>query len=152
MHLRLLVSSPLVVDAIRGFGEVPRDIITVSTLSLIHIFKKEIEKVKELGVKFETNVVIGKSTTIDQLMEEEDFEAVFIGSGAGLPMFMGIPGETANGVFSANEYLTRSNLMKAFDDSYDTPIVAGKKVAVVGGGNVAMDAARTCLLYTSRCV
>ena len=100
---------------------------------------------KELGVKFETNVVIGKSTTIDQLMEEEGFEAVFIGSGAGLPMFMGIPGENANGVFSANEYLTRSNLMKAFDDSYDTPIVAGKKVAVVGGGNVAMDAARTAL-------
>lgn len=107
------------------------------------VVKKEIEKVKELGVKFETNVVIGKSTTIDQLMEEEDFEAVFIGSGAGLPMFMGIPGETANGVFSANEYLTRSNLMKAFDDSYDTPIAAGKKVAVVGGGNVAMDAARS---------
>ena len=109
------------------------------------VVKKEIEKVKELGVKFETNVVIGKSTTIDQLMEEENFEAVFIGSGAGLPMFMGIPGETANGVFSANEYLTRSNLMKAFDDSYDTPIVAGKKVAVIGGGNVAMDAARTAL-------
>ena len=111
------------------------------------VVKKEIEKVKELGVKFETNVVIGKSTTIDQLMEEEDFEAVFIGSGAGLPMFMGIPGETANGVFSANEYLTRSNLMKAFDDSYDTPIAAGKKVAVVGGGNVAMDAARTGSTY-----
>ena len=109
------------------------------------VVKKEIEKVKELGVKFETNVVIGKSTTIDQLMEEEDFEAVFIGSGAGLPMFMGIPGENANEVFSANEYLTRSNLMKAFDDSYDTPIAAGKKVAVVGGGNVAMDAARTAL-------
>ena len=109
------------------------------------VVKKEIEKVKELGVKFETNVVIGKSTTIDQLIEDEGFEAVFIGSGAGLPMFMGIPGETANGVFSANEYLTRSNLMKAFDDSYDTPIAAGKKVAVVGGGNVAMDAARTAL-------
>ena len=109
------------------------------------VVKKEIEKVKELGVKFETNVVIGKSTTIDQLIEEEGFEAVFIGSGAGLPKFMGIPGENANGVFSANEYLTRSNLMKAFDDSYDTPIAAGKKVAVVGGGNVAMDAARTAL-------
>ena len=109
------------------------------------IVAKELEKVKELGVKFETNVVIGKSTTIDQLMEEEGFEAVFIGSGAGLPMFMGIPGENANEVFSANEYLTRSNLMKAFDDSYDTPIAAGKKVAVVGGGNVAMDAARTAL-------
>ena len=109
------------------------------------VVKKEIEKVKELGVKFETNVVIGKSTTIDQLMEDEGFEAVFIGSGAGLPMFMGIPGETANGVFSANEYLTRSNLMKAFRDDYDTPIAAGTKVAIIGGGNVAMDAARTAL-------
>ncbi len=109
------------------------------------VVKKEIEKVRGLGVKFETNIVIGKSTTIDQLIEDEGFEAVFIGSGAGLPMFMGIPGETANGVFAANEYLTRSNLMKAFDESYDTPIVAGKKVAVVGGGNVAMDAARTAL-------
>lgn len=109
------------------------------------VVAKEIEKVKGLGVKFEKNVVIGKSVTIDQLLDEEGFEAVFIGSGAGLPMFMGIPGENANGVFSANEYLTRSNLMKAFDDSYDTPIAAGKKVAVVGGGNVAMDAARTAL-------
>ena len=109
------------------------------------VVAKEIEKVKELGVKFETNVVIGKSTPIDQLIEEEGFEAVFIGSGAGLPKFMGIPGENANGVFSANEYLTRSNLMKAFDDSYDTPIVAGTKVAVIGGGNVAMDAARTAV-------
>ena len=109
------------------------------------VVAKEIEKVKELGVKFETNVVIGKSTTIDMLIEDEGFEAVFIGSGAGLPKFMGIPGENANGVFSANEYLTRSNLMKAFDDSYDTPISAGHKVAVVGGGNVAMDAARTAL-------
>ena len=107
------------------------------------VVAKEIAKVKELGVHFETNVVIGKSTTIDMLIEDEGFEAVFIGSGAGLPKFMGIPGENANGVFSANEYLTRSNLMKAFDDSYDTPIAAGKKVAVVGGGNVAMDAART---------
>ena len=109
------------------------------------VVAKEIAKVKELGVHFETNVVIGKSTTIDMLIEDEGFEAVFIGSGAGLPKFMGIPGENANGVFSANEYLTRSNLMKAFDDSYDTPIAAGKKVAVVGGGNVAMDAARTAL-------
>lgn len=105
----------------------------------------EVENVKALGVKIETNVIIGKSTTIDELLEDEGFEAVFIGSGAGLPMFMGIPGENANGVFSANEYLTRSNLMKAFDDSYDTPIAGGKKVAVVGGGNVAMDAARTAL-------
>lgn len=109
------------------------------------VVKTEIENVKALGVKIETNVVIGKSTTIDELMEEEGFSAVFVGSGAGLPKFMGIPGENANGVFSANEYLTRSNLMKAFDESYDTPIAAGKKVAVVGGGNVAMDAARTAL-------
>ena len=98
-----------------------------------------------MGVKIETNVVIGKSVTIDELIREEGYEAVFIGSGAGLPKFMNIPGETANGVYSANEYLTRSNLMKAFDDSYDTPINPGSKVAVVGGGNVAMDAARTAL-------
>ncbi len=109
------------------------------------VVEKEIENVKTLGVKIETNVVIGKSITIDQLMEEEGFEAVFIGSGAGLPKFMGIPGENANGVFSANEYLTRNNLMKAFDEAYDTPIFASKKAAVVGGGNVAMDAARTAL-------
>jgi glutamate synthase (NADPH) small chain len=109
------------------------------------VVQYEIDNVKALGVKIETNVVIGKSTTIDELIEEEDFKAVFIGSGAGLPKFMGIAGENANGVFSANEYLTRNNLMKAFDDSYDTPIVRGNKVAVVGGGNVAMDAARTAL-------
>ena len=109
------------------------------------VVAKEIENVKALGVKIETNVVIGKAGTIDELMEEEGFEAVFIGSGAGLPRFMGIPGEQANGVFSANEFLTRNNLMKAFKDEYDTPIMKGKKVAVVGGGNVAMDAARTAL-------
>ena len=109
------------------------------------VVKTEIENVKKLGVKLETDVIIGKSVTIDELMDTEGYEAVFIGSGAGLPKFMGIPGENANGVFSANEYLTRSNLMKAFRDDYDTPIVAGKKVAVVGGGNVAMDAARTAL-------
>ena len=109
------------------------------------VVDKEVENVKSLGVKIETNVVIGKATTVDELLNEEGFDAVFIGSGAGLPKFMGIPGENANGVFSANEYLTRSNLMKAFDDDYATPIAAGKKVAVVGGGNVAMDAARTAL-------
>lgn len=109
------------------------------------VVKKEIENVKALGVKIETNCVVGKSVTIDELMEKEGFEAVFIGSGAGLPKFMGIPGEQANGVFSANEYLTRSNLMKAFNEDSDTPIMRGKKVAVVGGGNVAMDAARTAL-------
>ena len=109
------------------------------------VVAKEIENVKSLGVKIETNVVIGKSVTIDELLHEEGFDAVFIGSGAGLPKFMGIPGEQANGVFSANEYLTRSNLMKAFDENSATPIMRGKKVAVVGGGNVAMDAARTAL-------
>ncbi|MCI8326328.1 MAG: NADPH-dependent glutamate synthase [Lachnospiraceae bacterium] len=109
------------------------------------VVAKEIENVKALGVEIETNVIIGKSTTIDELMDEEGFEAVFIGSGAGLPKFMGIPGEQANGVFSANEFLTRNNLMKAFREEYDTPIMKGKKVAVVGGGNVAMDAARTAL-------
>lgn len=109
------------------------------------VVAKEVENVKALGVKIETNVVIGKATTIDELMDEEGFEAVFIGSGAGLPRFMGIPGEQANGVFSANEFLTRNNLMKAFKEGYDTPIMRGSKVAVVGGGNVAMDAARTAL-------
>ncbi|MBR4413255.1 MAG: NADPH-dependent glutamate synthase [Lachnospiraceae bacterium] len=108
------------------------------------VVKKEIENVKALGVKFEKNTIIGKSFTIDELIDKYGFEAVFIGSGAGLPKFMGIPGENANGVFSANEYLTRSNLMKAFRDS-ETPIMIGKKVGVVGGGNVAMDAARTAL-------
>ncbi len=109
------------------------------------VVAKEIENVKALGVKIETNVVVGKSVTIDQLISEEGFDAVFIGSGAGLPKFMGIPGENANGVFSANEYLTRSNLMKAFHEDSNTPIVHSRKVAVVGGGNVAMDAARTAL-------
>ena len=109
------------------------------------VVAKEIENIKSLGVKIETNVVVGKSVTIDSLLEDEGFDAVFIGSGAGLPKFLGIPGENANGVFSANEYLTRSNLMKAFDENSNTPIMRGKKVAVVGGGNVAMDAARTAL-------
>ena len=105
----------------------------------------EVENVRRLGVEIETNVVIGRSVTVDQLIEDEGFDAVFIGSGAGLPKFMGIPGENGSGVFSANEYLTRANLMKAFSDDYDTPLVTGKRVAVVGGGNVAMDAARTAL-------
>ena len=108
------------------------------------VVQAEIENVKSLGVKIETNVVIGKADTVDELLEE-GFEAVFIGSGAGLPRFMGIAGEQANGVFSANEFLTRNNLMKAFKDGYETPIARGKKVVVVGGGNVAMDAARTAL-------
>lgn len=107
------------------------------------VVKSEIENLKKLGVIIETNVVVGKTVTIDELLNEEGFDAVFIGSGAGLPKFMGIPGENANGVFSANEFLTRNNLMKAFREDYSTPIKVGQKVAVVGGGNVAMDAART---------
>lgn len=109
------------------------------------VVKAEIENIKRLGVKIETNVIIGRTITIDELMEEEKFDAVFIGSGAGLPKFMGIDGENANGVLSANEFLTRVNLMKAFKEEYHTPVKVGKKVAVVGGGNVAMDAARTAL-------
>lgn len=105
----------------------------------------EVENIKKLGVKIETNVIIGKTVSIDQLLNDEGFDAVFIGSGAGLPKFMNIPGETAMGVVSANEYLTRVNLMRAFDEEYDTPVRTGKKVAVVGGGNVAMDAVRTAL-------
>ena len=109
------------------------------------VVKHEIENVKKLGVKIETNVIVGRTVTIDSLIEDEKFDAVFIGSGAGLPKFMGIPGENSNGVLSANEFLTRTNLMKAFKSDYDTPIKVGNKVAVVGGGNVAMDAARTAL-------
>lgn len=109
------------------------------------VVKGEVDNLRKLGVKIETNVIIGRTITIDQLFEEEGFGAVFIGSGAGLPRFMGIPGESANGVSSANEFLTRNNLMKAYKEGYDTPIRAGQKVAVVGGGNVAMDAARTAL-------
>ena len=108
------------------------------------IVQKEVDGLKDLGVKIETNVVIGRSITIDELMDEFKFEAVFIGSGAGLPMFMNIPGENLKGVYSANEFLTRINLMKAYREDSSTPIMPlkGKKVAVVGGGNVAMDAAR----------
>ena len=109
------------------------------------VVKAEIDNIKKLGVKIETNVIVGRTITIDEILNDEGFKAVFIGSGAGLPKFMGIPGENANGVFSANEFLTRVNLMKAFKEEYDTPVKVGKKVAVVGGGNVAMDAARTAL-------
>ena len=108
------------------------------------IVAKEVDTLKELGVKIETNVIIGKTLTVDELFED-GFEAVFIGSGAGLPNFMGIPGEGLCGVYSANEFLTRSNLMKAYLTTSDTPIMRGDRVAVVGGGNVAMDAARTAL-------
>ena len=132
-------------EALHEFGGVLVYGIPEFRLPKERVVKKEIENVKALGVKFENNVIIGKTVTLDELIEKEGFEAVFIGSGAGLPKFMGIPGENANGVFSANEYLTRSNLMKAFKEDSTTPIMVGKKTAVVGGGNVAMDAARTAL-------
>ena len=103
----------------------------------------EIDAVKRLGVEFVSDVIVGRTTTIDHLLDEEGFDAVFIGSGAGLPRFMGIEGENLNGVFSANEFLTRVNLMHAYDPRYDTPVFQAKKVVVVGGGNVAMDAVRT---------
>ena len=106
------------------------------------IVQKEVDTLKELGVKVETNMVIGRVLSIDELMDDYGFESVFIGSGAGLPRFMNIPGENLCGVYSANEFLTRTNLMKAYKDDSTTPIMHAKKVAVVGGGNVAMDAAR----------
>ena len=108
------------------------------------IVKKEVDNLKAMGVEIITNIIIGKTLTVDELFED-GYEAVFIGSGAGLPNFMGIPGEAYKGVYSANEFLTRANLMKAYKDNPDTPIMKGGKVAVVGGGNVAMDAARTAL-------
>ena len=107
------------------------------------VVKAEIESVKALGVTIETDVVVGRTITVDELLDEEGYDAVFIGSGAGLPRFMGIEGENLNGVLSANEFLTRANLMHAYDETYDTPIYVGRKVVVVGGGNVAMDAVRT---------
>ena len=109
------------------------------------VLQHEIDEVLRLGVKIETDVIAGRTITVDSLMDKEGFEAVFIGTGAGLPRFMGIPGENLNGVFSANEFLTRNNLMMAFREDYLTPIRAGRKAVVVGGGNVAMDAARTAL-------
>jgi glutamate synthase (NADPH/NADH) small chain len=107
------------------------------------IVAREIAEVEKLGVKFEKDVIVGRTVTVDSLLDEEGFDAVFIGSGAGLPRFMGIEGENLNGVVSANEFLTRANLMHAYDTAYDTPIYVGKRVVVVGGGNVAMDAVRT---------
>ena len=107
----------------------------------IKVVSSEVDKLKKLGVKFENNTIVGRTLTIDSI-REEGFEAIFIGTGAGLPRFMGIPGENLNGVFSANEFLTRANLMKAFSSESDTPIIAGERTAIIGGGNVAMDAAR----------
>ena len=107
------------------------------------VVAREIDNVRKLGVKIETDVIVGRTVTIDELLDREGYEAVFVGSGAGLPRFMNIPGENLNGVQSANEFLTRVNLMKAYDNSYDTPVYVGQRVVVVGGGNVAMDAVRT---------
>ena len=107
------------------------------------IVEKEVDNVRCLGVEIETDVVVGRTFTVDALLDKEGFDAVFIGTGAGLPRFMGIPGENSNGVFSANEFLTRTNLMKAYDDTYATPLYPARRVVVVGGGNVAMDAVRT---------
>lgn len=114
------------------------------------VVQKEIDMLKDLGVIFEKNVIVGRTVTIEDLMEDEDFKGVFIGSGAGLPRFMGLKGESANGVMSANEYLTRANLMKAFREDYDTPILLGHDILVVGAGNVAMDAARTAVRLGAR--
>ncbi len=132
-------------EALHTTGGVLRYGIPEFRLPKEKVVEPEIENVKKLGVKIETNVIIGKTISVESLFNEEKFDAIFIASGAGLPMFMHIPGENSNGVFSANEFLTRANLMKGYRDDYDTPIKVGKKVIVVGGGNVAMDAARTAL-------
>ncbi len=133
-----------VFEALHRLGGVLSYGIPESRLPKERIVAREIEKVSRLGVKFEKNIIVGRTVTIDSLMDEEGFSAVFVGSGAGLPKFMGIPGENLNGVFSANEFLTRINLMGAFaPEENDTPVRRGKRVAVVGGGNVAMDAVRS---------
>ena len=132
-----------VFEALHEIGGVLKYGIPEFRLPKEKIVAREVEAVKKLGVEIETDVIVGRTVTIDELMNEEGYEAVFIGSGAGLPRFMGIPGENLNGVVSANEFLTRTNLMKAYDTHYDTPIYVGQRVVVVGGGNVAMDAVRT---------
>ncbi len=132
-------------EALHKAGGVLRYGIPEFRLPKDSVLERELGKIRSLGVKIETDVVIGRTLTIDQLFENEGFSAVFIGTGAGLPRFMGIPGENLNGVCSANEFLTRNNLMQAFREDYDTPVRTGGRCIVVGGGNVAMDAARTAL-------
>ena len=132
-------------EALHEFGGVLTYGIPEFRLPKEQVVRPEIDKLKSIGVHFEKNVIIGKSVTIDELMNNEGFSAAYIGSGAGLPKFMGIKGETAKGVFSANEFLTRNNLMRAYDGMHDTPVFNAKNTVVVGGGNVAMDAARTAL-------
>ncbi|NLJ55914.1 MAG: NADPH-dependent glutamate synthase [Firmicutes bacterium] len=133
-------------EAFHATGGVLRYGIPEFRLPKEKVLQREVDYIASLGVDIKTNVVVGKTITIDELFDEEGFQAVFIGTGAGLPMFLNIPGENLNGVFSANEFLTRANLMKAYlFPDYDTPIKLGKKVAVVGAGNVAMDSARTSL-------
>jgi glutamate synthase (NADPH/NADH) small chain len=132
-----------VFEALHKLGGVLQYGIPEFRLPKERVVAREVEKVKRLGVEFETDIIVGRTVTIDSLMDEEGYEAVFIGSGAGLPKFMGIPGENLNGVVSANEFLTRNNLMKAYDEDADTPVFVGRRTAVVGGGNVAMDAVRT---------
>ena len=132
-----------VFEALHEIGGVLKYGIPEFRLPKEKVVAKEIENVLKLGVEIETDVIVGRTVTVDSLLDEEGYSAVFIGSGAGLPRFMGIPGENLNGVVSANEFLTRANLMKAYDDRYDTPIYVGQRVVVVGGGNVAMDAVRT---------
>ncbi len=132
-----------VFEALHKLGGVLQYGIPEFRLPKERVVAREIEKVKRLGVEFETDIIVGRTVTIESLMDDEGYQAVFIGSGAGLPKFMGIPGENLNGVVSANEFLTRNNLMKAYDDQTDTPVFVGRRTAVVGGGNVAMDAVRT---------
>lgn len=141
-----------VFEALHEFGGVLTYGIPEFRLPKEKVVKKEIEKMRGYGVKFEKNVIVGKSVEIDDLFNEEGFKAVYIGTGAGLPKFMGIKGETAKGVFSANEFLTRNNLMRSFDEESDTPYYKAKKTIVVGGGNVAMDAARTALRLGSEVI
>lgn len=144
-----------VFEALHKLGGVLQYGIPEFRLPKLSVVEREIDKVRRLGVEFETDTVIGRTVTVDQLIDNEGYKAVFVASGAGLPRFMGIEGENLNGVVSANEFLTRANLMRAFDPHYDTPVYVGQRMVVVGGGNVAMDAVRTakrlgsdaCIVY-----